>query len=228
MPKCRYGVQNQVSFRDLHEYYFALGFLANAKNAEIRWEKNEEQGAWGSEGRIHCLVPEDKFPQFFKFTAGRGTVYARINCNDYVGTLVTEHNFNYNSKGQNVDAILETVPDSYRRDFQDGYGGKLDINPLYKQKSAERKKPSVCPKAQHAPQEVEKQEPKPKLVPIPIAVGETVIHKTFGKGTVSSVDGNYITVKFPTEEQKKFSNPSSFDKGFLIQEKHKKKNGLTI
>ena len=58
MPKCRYGAQNQVSFRDLHEYYFALGFLANEKNAEIRWENNEEQGAWGSEGRIHCLVPE--------------------------------------------------------------------------------------------------------------------------------------------------------------------------
>ena len=209
MPKCRYGAQNQVSFRDLHEYYFALGFLANEKNAEIRWENNEEQGAWGSEGRIHCLVPEDKFPQFFRFTAGRGAVYARINCNDYVGALVTEHNFNYNSKGQNVAAILETV-----------YGGKLDINPLYKQKSAERKKPAANSKTQYVPEVVVKQEPKPKPkpVPIPITVGETVIHKAFGKGTVSSVDGNYIIVKFPKDGEKKFGNPDIFDRGFLRKE----------
>lgn len=220
MPKCRYGAQNQVSFRDLHEYYFALGFLANEKNAEIRWENNEEQGAWGSEGRIHCLVPEDKFPQFFRFTAGRGAVYARINCNDYVGTLVTEHNFNYNSKGQNVAAILETVPDSYRKDFKDGYGGKLNINPLYKQKPAERKKPATSSKTQFVPEVVVRQEqkPKPKPEPIPIAVGETVIHKAFGKGTVSSADGNYIIVQFPKDGEKKFGNPDIFDRGFLKKE----------
>ena len=83
MLKMKYGSTDQVSFKNLHEYYFALGFLANNKNAELRWENNEEQGAWGSEGRIHCLVPPSRFPQFFRFTAGRGKVYARINCNEF-------------------------------------------------------------------------------------------------------------------------------------------------
>lgn len=125
MDKLRYGKQGQVSFCDLNEYYYALGFLANSRNAELRWEKNEDQGAWGSEGRIHCLVPESRFPQCFKFTAGRGAVYARINCNDYVETLVNKHNFKANSKSQDVSAIMETVPDKYRKQFKDGYGGGL-------------------------------------------------------------------------------------------------------
>lgn len=105
MVKMRYGLQGQVSFSDLNEYYYTLGFLANTRNAEIRWENNEESGAWGSEGRIHCLVPEECFPQCFRFTAGLGSVYARINCNEYVSTLVTEHHFNYNSSHQNIEKI---------------------------------------------------------------------------------------------------------------------------
>ena len=132
--KLKYGTQWQVSFSDLNEYYFALGFLANSRNAEFRWENNEDQGAWGSEGRIHCLVPETQFPQCFRFTAGRGNVYARINCNEYVGHLVTNHNFNYNSRGQNLEKILETVPEQYRRVFQDGYGSRITYNPKYIEK----------------------------------------------------------------------------------------------
>ena len=93
MPKLSYGRQDQVHFRNLEEYYFTLGFLANSKNAELRWEHNEDQGAWGSEGRIHCLIPETKFPPFFRFTAGRGNVFARIKCNEYVANLVMNHHF---------------------------------------------------------------------------------------------------------------------------------------
>lgn len=32
MVKLRYGTQGQVSFDDLNEYYYALGFLANSRN----------------------------------------------------------------------------------------------------------------------------------------------------------------------------------------------------
>ena len=132
MPKLYYGSQGQVHFRDLNEFYYALGFLANSRNAELRWENNEEQGAWGSEGRIHCLVPQEKFPQNFRFTAGRGKVFARINCNDYVGMLVTQYNFNYNSCIQNVDKILKSVPMTYRQSFYDGYGQKVPFRTVYK------------------------------------------------------------------------------------------------
>ena len=122
MIKLVYGSQGQVSFGSVKDYFYAMGFLANSHNAELRWEHNEDQGAWGSEGRIHCLVPHTRFPQFFRFTAGRGNIYARINCNEYVATLVNEHNFNYNCKYQNVQEILATVPPEYVQDFQNGYG----------------------------------------------------------------------------------------------------------
>jgi len=123
MAKLQYGRNHQVSFGDLHEYYLALGFLADAKHAEIKWEHNEDQGAWGSEGRIHCLVPTSQFPHNFAFSAGRGNqIYARINCNEYVATLVKEHKFIANSRQQNVADIMSTVPDSYLDDFRMGYG----------------------------------------------------------------------------------------------------------
>lgn len=125
MPKLVYGRNYQVRFKSYHEYYLALGFLANDSNCELRWEHNEDQGAWGSEGRIHCLVPSSHFPQFFKFTAGRGNIYARINCNDYVSELVMTHNFKYNGKWQDLSSIKMTVPKEFLDDFDKGYYGNF-------------------------------------------------------------------------------------------------------
>lgn len=135
MAKLQYGKSGQVVFRDFHEYYFALGFLADATHAEIKWEHNEDQGAWGSEGRIHCLVPTTNFPQNFKFTAGRGQrILARINCSEYIEALITEHKFKENSRQQNVNEILNTVPLKYQADFRMGYGKligpSITINPF--------------------------------------------------------------------------------------------------
>lgn len=215
MPKLRFGSQGQVSFRDLNEFYFALGFLSNSKNAEIRWENNEEQGAWGSEGRIHCLVPESQFPQFFRFTAGRGSVYARINCNDYVGCLVQEHNFSYNSRRQNVSKIMETVPEKYRETFKAGYGGNLDINPVFRQPINTEPKT----KPQNSQQQVVRIEINtPKTIapkPIKVDVGDTITHKAFGRGTVYEIDGQYLRIHFEKDGDKSFLNPDAFEKGFL-------------
>lgn len=210
MVKLRYGTQGQVSFDDLNEYYYALGFLANSRNAELRWEDNENQGAWGSEGRIHCLVPENRFPQCFRFTAGRGAVYARINCNEYVGTLVLEHNFKANSKSQDVSAIMETVPDKYRDVFREGYGGGLTINPAYTEKKSVSKASSTSvtkPKQVTTPV-VEKK------APIVVKKGQIVTHKSFGEGTVIS-SGEYIKIIFPKHGEKTFTNPGAFEMGFL-------------
>lgn len=224
MIKMRYGSQGQVSFRDLNEYYFALGFLANSKNAEIRWENNEDQGAWGSEGRIHCLVPESRFPQFFRFTAGRGSVYARINCNDYVGTLVTEHNFNYNSRGQNISKIIETVPEQYRAIFKEGYGGNIDVNPAYRTPSkagasasstATRNTSAQSKTSVVTPAPIKQEKPKPQL--IPVSVGEKIKHKKFGIGTVYAVENNYVRIRFADVGEKSFINPDAFNSGFLTK-----------
>lgn len=64
-----YGRNGQVSFSSSEEFYYTLGFLADCRRAALYWEHNEDQVAWGSEGRIHCLIPQERFPDFFKFTA---------------------------------------------------------------------------------------------------------------------------------------------------------------
>ncbi len=116
-----YGTKNQVFFRNQNEYYFALGFLANNKNAELHWEHNENQGAWGSEGRIHCLVPISRFPNNFNFTTGVGQVYARINCNEYVELLINQHHFSCNGNLNDYNEICSTIPEEFIDDFIKGY-----------------------------------------------------------------------------------------------------------
>lgn len=61
---------------------------------------------------------------------------------------------------------------------------------------------------------------KPKREsPINIAVGDTVLHKTFGEGCVCESEDGYVLVEFASVGQKKFLNPEAFNKGFLkIQE----------
>ncbi len=211
MAKTRFGTQGQVSFRDLNEYYYVLGFLANSNNAELRWENNEDQGAWGSEGRIHCLIPEERFPQCFRFTAGRGNIHARINCNEYVATLVTEHNFKTGSCNQDLSAILETVPEKYRDAFKEGYGAKITVNPAYKEKK------STAVRKSEAQIVVEKKSEPPAPQPIEISKGDTLKHKSFGLGKVINSDGHYITIVFDSVGEKTFVNPDAFIKGFLAK-----------
>lgn len=219
MIKLSYGAQRQVCFNNFYEYYFTLGFLADSRNAELRWENNEDQGAWGSEGRIHCLVPETKFPQFFKFTAGRGNVYARINCNEYVATLIREHNFKQKSKHQDIEAIMKTVPLEYRQSFQDGYGSKLNMNPVYEkntvkyQTSNRTVNKEVFHSSRTASNPVHTISQSSSL--IEISVGDKVIHTTFGEGVIITINGKILCVSFPIHGEKKFSNPSSFTDGFL-------------
>ena len=45
-------------------------------------------------------------------------------------------------------------------------------------------------------------------------VGDRVTHKSFGEGIISALDGNYIWIKFKTNE-KKFIFPQCFEKGFF-------------
>jgi TPR repeat protein len=50
--------------------------------------------------------------------------------------------------------------------------------------------------------------------PINIAVGDKVLHKTFGEGCVCESNDGYICVEFDIGK-KKFLNPEAFNKGFL-------------
>lgn len=48
-----FGRNGQVQFANEHEFYKFWGYLAKSDGStSLVWEHNENQGAWGSEGRI--------------------------------------------------------------------------------------------------------------------------------------------------------------------------------
>jgi len=115
-----YGTQGQISFNSDTEYYQALGYLAKSDGTtSLTWENNEEQGAWGSEGRIHFYVKNPKITGYFRHTKGRGNIVSRVNCNEFLLNLHQNHNF-VNGNKQNIDAIRATIPDEYIDDFNYG------------------------------------------------------------------------------------------------------------
>lgn len=194
-----YGRNGQVSFDSIEEFYFTLGFLSDYRRASLYWEHNEDQGAWGSEGRIHCLIPETRFPQCFRFTAGRGSnIYARVNCNDYVGMLVMDHKFKTNGCVQKVEEIISTVPEQFHDIFMKGYGGKVDVNKIHRSNSNENI--SITK--------------EPAVINCKARVGDTVKHKTFGIGKIKKISGSAMVVTFGRED-KNFQYPTAFTKGFL-------------
>ena len=116
-----FGKYNQLNFSTPTAYYEALGFLASSKRTSIHWENNDNQGAWGKEGRIHCLSELNIFPPEFQllFSAGNSNILKRINCNDYINHIRTNHNFIL-GKCQNINLIRSTIPINYLCDFDRG------------------------------------------------------------------------------------------------------------
>jgi hypothetical protein len=98
-----------------------LGYLAKSDGStSLVWERNEEQGAWASEGRIHILTTN--FPQLWRvsLTAGNGSnVIHRINCNEFVENICLQHAF-VCGRTQNIDNIRTTIPSEYLDDFDSG------------------------------------------------------------------------------------------------------------
>jgi hypothetical protein len=120
MYKNSFGTQNQISFNNESEYYQALGYLAKSDGTtSIHWENNEEQGAWGSEGRIHFNIQNPNIPGTFRLTAGRPGVEHRTNCNEFIRHIVTHHNFIMGNT-QNIQNIRDTIPEQYINDFEYG------------------------------------------------------------------------------------------------------------
>jgi hypothetical protein len=120
MFKYKFGKKNQVQFNSENEYYQALGYLAKSDNtSSIHWEHNEEQGAWGSEGRIHFYVQNPLIPGTFSFTAGNGNVISRVNCNEFVDNLRRDHMFEI-GKNQDITKVINTIPNSFIADFNYG------------------------------------------------------------------------------------------------------------
>jgi len=120
MYQTTFGTRNQVQFNNEHEYYELLGYLAKSDGTtSLVWEHNEEQGAWGSEGRIQFYTSERPYIVTLPHTAGVGNIESRVNCNEFVQNLNEDHNFAYGDR-QDEDAIRSTIPEDYIADFERG------------------------------------------------------------------------------------------------------------
>lgn len=120
MPKISFGTDDQISFENEHEYYRALGYLCRDSSAtSINWENNEQQGAWGSEGRIHFYIENPNIPGKFRMTAGTGNICSRVNCNEFVKNLVSNCGFQY-GRTQNIENVRSKIPEKYKSDFDNG------------------------------------------------------------------------------------------------------------
>ena len=122
MYQSRFGTENQVQFNNEHEYYELLGFLAKSDGTtSLTWERNEEQGAWGSEGRIKFYTSILPFSATLSHTAGVGNIVSRVNCNEFLQNLYEDHHF-VNGREQDIAVIRATVPERYLVDFERGLG----------------------------------------------------------------------------------------------------------
>jgi hypothetical protein len=121
MYKSSFGSKGQIQFANEHEFYTFLGYLAKSDGStSIVWEHNENQGAWGSEGRIQVHISNMPNIGQMTITAGNGgDVISRINCNEFVENICTNHRFVY-GKQQDVIQIRQTIPSQYQADFDNG------------------------------------------------------------------------------------------------------------
>ena len=122
MAQLIFGTKQQIQFASDNDFFEALGFLSkNDGTTSIHWEHNENQGAWGSEGRIHCYQNIANFPTYFSnaFTAGVNNIIHRINCNEYIEYIATNHHFQLGNN-QNLALITPTIPAQYTADFNRG------------------------------------------------------------------------------------------------------------
>ena len=85
MYQAKFGIKDQVCFDTAADYYEFLGYLAkNDGTTKLVWERNNEQGAWGNEGRIHFYEDQPKaLNARLSHTAGTGNIISRVNCNDF-------------------------------------------------------------------------------------------------------------------------------------------------
>jgi hypothetical protein len=120
MFKRDFGTKDQVHFASENEYYEVLGYLAKSDGTtSIVWEHNEEQGAWGSEGRILIYINNFPFNGISQLTKGVGNITYRINCNEFIKNIIDDHGF-IEGKSQSIDDIRNTVPTEYLSDFNHG------------------------------------------------------------------------------------------------------------
>lgn len=120
MYRNSFGSRGQIQFSAPEEYYELLGYLSKSDGTTaLSWEHNEDQGAWGSEGRIHFYEKYVPLACSLRFTKGNGTIAHRVNCNVFIEHIVKYHGF-VEGKYQNIPKIRSTIPTKYIPAFNRG------------------------------------------------------------------------------------------------------------
>ena len=86
MAQLTFGRNNQVKFESEDELNEAINYILHSSNVDYNvHEDNQNQGAWGSEDRIH-FYKRDGIPACLlkNMTAGNGSIFGRINCKEFV------------------------------------------------------------------------------------------------------------------------------------------------
>lgn len=105
-------------FSSWENYSKTLGYLSNPDhyyenggNISIVIERNDEQGAWGKEGRILYYGDQEFLKSYLtdlfdSRTVGVGAITARINSTKYIQSLKGDYHFNVVSKSEQTTLYL--------------------------------------------------------------------------------------------------------------------------
>lgn len=121
MYRKTFGTKGQISFDTKADYYEFLGYLAKEDGTtKVVWETNDDQGAWGQEGRIQFYVVQPAtLAAKLLHTSGRGNITSRVNCNEFIEHIANFHDVLPNGP-QNKAKIRASIQSSHLRDFDRG------------------------------------------------------------------------------------------------------------
>ena len=91
--KLNFGQRNKVIFTSEEDFFEALGYLSNhTRGIRLDWENYPNK--WGIEGRV-WIANSSNAPLSLRsaFSVGIEYVDHRLNCNEYIEYLISNHGY---------------------------------------------------------------------------------------------------------------------------------------
>jgi hypothetical protein len=121
-----------LHFNNDEEYYEVLGFLSKKPSDVVAYtHENDISGAWSGQGKLETKIGKSQLPAaLYRSFVQSGD--NRLSVSDYVENLVYNHAFSnfYDPTGnqytfyifpESYEAVRNTVPQQYLRNFNIGY-----------------------------------------------------------------------------------------------------------
>ena len=121
-----------LRFIDNSEYYETLGYLCKTPAEVVVYtHQNDVSGAWAGQGKLETRINKNRLPSGLKRSFDLSGDN-RLSVSDYVDNLVQCHAFTrfvdptgrqytYHIYPESIQAVRNTVPAQYLRDFDRGY-----------------------------------------------------------------------------------------------------------